>query len=42
MRDSVQRILDWPFVRILPGHGALLEAPDAPERARQALAWAVA
>jgi hypothetical protein len=42
MRDSVQRILEWPFVRILPGHGVLFEAPDAQERARQALAWALA
>jgi hypothetical protein len=42
MRDSVQRILVWPFVRILPGHGALFEAPDAQQQARQALAWALA
>jgi hypothetical protein len=42
LRDSVQQVVAWPFVRILPGHGNLFEAPDAQQQAQQALAWALA
>ena len=42
MQHSVQRVLDWDFTRILPGHGAVFEASDAQQRARQVLAWALA
>ena len=42
LKASVEKILAWPFTRILPGHGDVFEAPDAPARARAAMTWAVA
>ena len=41
LKASVERILAWPFHRILPGHGAVFDEPAARERARTALAWAM-
>ncbi len=41
LRKSVATVLAWDFQRILPGHGAVFEAPDANPRARAALAWAL-
>jgi hypothetical protein len=42
LRDSVRRMLDWDFTRILPGHGAVFSADDAQGQARKALSWALA
>jgi hypothetical protein len=36
-RTSLDRVLAWDFVRILPGHGEVYDAPDAHERARAIL-----
>lgn len=35
--ESVERILAWPFRRVVVGHGEVLEAEDAPARVRAAL-----
>jgi hypothetical protein len=40
LRASVEKVLAWDFARILPGHGAVFESPQAPRHARAALAWA--
>jgi hypothetical protein len=40
LKASIERVLAWDFVRILPGHGAVFAA-DAREAARSALAWAL-
>jgi hypothetical protein len=37
LKASVEKILAWPFRRVLPGHGEICHDP---ERARQALSWA--
>jgi hypothetical protein len=41
LKASLERVLDWPFVRILPGHGAVCGSSDAHERARSAFGWAL-
>jgi hypothetical protein len=41
LKTSVGRVLDWPFVRILPAHGEVFAAEDARERARVAMRWAL-
>jgi hypothetical protein len=35
---SLERLLAWPFSRVLVGHGDVFEAPDAPARCREAFA----
>jgi len=42
LKASVERMLAWDFGRVLPGHGAVFEAPDARERTRAALGWVLA
>ena len=42
LKADVERMLAWDFGRVLPGHGAVFEAPDARERTRAALAWVLA
>ena len=42
LKASVERMLAWDFVRVLPGHGDVFEAPDARERTRASLGWVVA
>lgn len=37
-RRSVERILEWEFDRILPGHGEIVEAGGR-EALRRDLAW---
>lgn len=39
---GVERMLAWDFVRLLPAHGEVLDAPDARERTRAALGWVAA
>jgi hypothetical protein len=41
LKASLENVLAWDFTRILPGHGAIHESPDAPRDARAAMAWAV-
>jgi hypothetical protein len=41
LKASVERILDWPFTRILPGHGDVFEDPAAVAKAREAMGWAL-
>jgi glyoxylase-like metal-dependent hydrolase (beta-lactamase superfamily II) len=40
LRASLEQMLAWRFARVLPGHGDVFEAPDAPAACRAALAWA--
>ncbi len=42
LKASVERMLAWDFVRVLPGHGDVFESPDARERARASLGWVLA
>ena len=42
LKAGVERMLAWDFVRVLPGHGEVFEAPDARERTRAALGWVLA
>src|SRR5262249_34957899 len=42
LKASVERMLAWDFVRVLPGHGDVYDAPDARERTRASLGWVVA
>jgi glyoxylase-like metal-dependent hydrolase (beta-lactamase superfamily II) len=42
LKAGVERMLAWDFERVLPGHGAVFEAPDARERTRAALGWVLA
>jgi hypothetical protein len=42
LKASLEKMLAWDFTRILPAHGAIHESADAPDRARAALAWALA
>ncbi|HEX3903806.1 MAG TPA: DUF4336 domain-containing protein [Polyangia bacterium] len=42
LKASVERMLAWDFVRVLPGHGEVFESPEARERARAALGWVLA
>jgi hypothetical protein len=42
LRASLEKILAWRFSRIVPGHGDVFEDPAAVDRARAALAWALA
>ena len=39
---SIEQMLAWDFVRVLPAHGEVFEVPDARERVRAALGWVVA
>jgi hypothetical protein len=39
LRASLEQVLSWPFERIVPGHGEIVDGPDAVSRARHALAW---
>jgi hypothetical protein len=39
LKASLERILAWPFTRILVGHGEVFEDADAVGKARAALAW---
>jgi hypothetical protein len=41
LKASLERVLAWDFVRILPGHGAVFAGSDAREAVRAALAWAL-
>jgi hypothetical protein len=41
LRASLEQMLEWPFERVLPGHGDVLEATNAPAASRAALAWAL-
>jgi Domain of unknown function (DUF4336) len=41
LKASVEKILAWPFTRILPGHGEVFEDPAAVAKARAAMAWAL-
>jgi hypothetical protein len=41
LRSSIEQVLSWNFSRILPGHGAIFESPQAPQHAKAALAWAL-
>lgn len=41
LKASLEKILAWPFTRILPGHGDVFEDPAAAGKARAALAWAL-
>jgi hypothetical protein len=34
---SLRRMLEWPFTRVIVGHGDVLEADDAPARVRAAI-----
>ncbi len=40
LRASLEQMLAWKFTRLLPAHGDVFEAPDAPAACRAALAWA--
>ncbi|HVV50287.1 MAG TPA: DUF4336 domain-containing protein [Polyangia bacterium] len=42
LKASVERMLAWEFVRVVPGHGEVFEAPEARERARASLGWVLA
>jgi glyoxylase-like metal-dependent hydrolase (beta-lactamase superfamily II) len=42
LKADVERMLAWDFGRVLPGHGAVFEAPDARARTRAALGWVLA
>jgi hypothetical protein len=39
LKSSVQKVLAWDFVRVLPAHGAVFEADDAREQARDRSRW---
>jgi hypothetical protein len=41
LKASLEKILAWPFTRILPGHGEVFEDPAAVEKARAAMVWAL-
>ena len=41
LRASIEKLLAWDFERILPGHGAIYEHPQARKHAQAALAWAL-
>jgi hypothetical protein len=41
LKASVEKILEWPFIRILPGHGEVFEDAAAVDKARAAMAWAL-
>jgi Domain of unknown function (DUF4336) len=41
LKASVEKILAWPFTRILPGHGEVFEDAAAVDKARAAMAWAL-
>jgi hypothetical protein len=41
LKASLEKILAWPFTRILVGHGDVFEDPAAVAKARAALAWAL-
>jgi Domain of unknown function (DUF4336) len=41
LRASLEKILSWPFTRILPGHGEVFEDPAAVDKARAAMRWAL-
>jgi hypothetical protein len=42
MKASVEKVLAWDFVRVLPGHGVVFAADDAPAEARRRLVWMLA
>jgi glyoxylase-like metal-dependent hydrolase (beta-lactamase superfamily II) len=42
LKASVEKVLAWDFVRVLPAHGAVFEADDAREQARARLRWLLA
>jgi glyoxylase-like metal-dependent hydrolase (beta-lactamase superfamily II) len=42
LKASVERMLVWDFVRVIPGHGDVFESPDAREQARTSLGWVLA
>jgi Domain of unknown function (DUF4336) len=42
LRASIERVLRWPFRRILPGHGDIIDGADAHARARAVLENALA
>jgi Domain of unknown function (DUF4336) len=41
LKASLEKILAWPFTRILPGHGEVFEDPAAVDKARAAMVWAL-
>ncbi len=41
LKASLEKILAWPFTRILPAHGEVFEDPAAVEKARAAMVWAL-
>jgi hypothetical protein len=42
LKASVERVLAWDFVRVLPGHGVMFEAADTHAQVRDRLAWFLA
>jgi glyoxylase-like metal-dependent hydrolase (beta-lactamase superfamily II) len=42
LKASVERMLAWDFVRVIPGHGEVFESPEARERTRASLGWILA
>lgn len=38
-KAAIERILEWPFERVILAHGSLVEGPDARERLRAAWWW---
>jgi hypothetical protein len=42
MKASLEKVLAWDFVRVLPAHGVVFAADDAPAEARRRLAWMLA
>ena len=39
LKTSVEKVLDWDFVRVLPGHGAPFETAETRAETRTAAAW---
>ena len=39
LKASVEKVLDWDFVRVLPGHGAPFETAETRAETRTAAAW---
>lgn len=42
LKASVEKVLAWDFVRVVPAHGAVFEADDAREQARERSRWFLA
>jgi glyoxylase-like metal-dependent hydrolase (beta-lactamase superfamily II) len=42
LKASVERMLAWDFVRVLPGHGDVFESPEVRARVHASLGWVLA